>query len=280
MPGTYTKIRTTFPSLKGADKKVAGYIIDNPESIIYQSLNEVALKSGVSEPAVIRFAKKIGLKGFQDLKLQLSRDFVEPVRMIHEEINPDDDIRTMVQKVFGSNIQTLRDTQDVLDEKEMERTVTAMEKAKRIYFVGVGTSGPNANDAFHKFFRLGFNCNCYTDSHLQIMAASLLTPKDVVVAISHSGSTKDPIETLEVAKDRGATTIVITNNSISPITKLADIVLNTASRETRFRSEAMASRIAQSVIIEALYTIMSMRNLNRAARSQEAIDKYIVVKQL
>lgn len=280
MTGTYTKIRTTLPSLRGADKRVAQYVIDNPQEIIYQSLNEVALKSGVSEPAVIRFSRKIGLRGFQDLKLHLSRDFVAPMRMIHEEIEVTDEIQSMVRKVFGSNIQTLQDTLEVLDVKEIERAVTAIKKARKILFIGVGTSGPNTNDAFHKFFRLGFNCNCYTDSHLQIMAASLLSPEDVVVAISHSGSTKDPIETLEVARECGAITIVITNNSISPIIKYADIVLNTASRETRFRSEAMASRIAQSVIIETLYTIVSMHNLDLATRLQERIDKYIVMKQL
>ncbi|MFC1558819.1 MurR/RpiR family transcriptional regulator, partial [candidate division KSB1 bacterium] len=267
------------PSLKGSEKKLASYIINNAESMIYQSLNEVAFKSKVSEATVIRFSRKIGLKGFQDLKLHLSRDIVSPIKSIHEDIEESDDPKTIVVKVFSSEIQTLQDTMEILDIKEINKTVRAIENADNVVFVGVGTSGPNTNDAYNKFIRLGLNCHCYTDSHLQVMAASLLKKGDVVIAVSHSGSTKDPIETLQVAKKHGAVTVAITNNSISPITSIADIVLNTASRETMMRSEAMASRIAQTAIIDSLYTILAMKNMEKTMEVQRAIEESIVIKQ-
>lgn len=279
MNGILVKIRSIYSSLKGSEKKLAKYIKENSESMLYQSLNEVAIKSNVSEATIIRFSRKIGLKGFQDLKLHLSRDIISPIKSIHEDLKEGDNVKTIVSKVFGINIQTLKDTLEIIDVNEIKKAVKSIEKARKILFIGVGTSGPNTIDAYNKFFRLGFNCHCYTDSHLQIMAASLLKRGDVVIAISHSGSTKDPIETIEVAKKRGARTIAITNNSISPITKIADIVLNTASRETRFRSEAMASRIAQTTIIDALYTIISMKNIKRTMNAQRNIEEFIVIKQ-
>ncbi len=279
MNGIIIKIRSMYSSLKGSEKKLTKYIIKNAESILYQSLNEVAMKSKVSEATIIRFSRKIGLKGFQDLKLHLSRDIVSPIQSIHEELKEGDSINNIVSKVFGSNIQTLKDTIEILDIKEVERAVNAIEKAGKILFIGVGTSGPNTIDAYNKFFRLGYNCHCHTDSHIQVMAASLLKKEDLVIAISHSGSTKDPIETLEVAKKKGAVTIAITNNSISPITKVADIVLNTASRETKFRSEAMASRVAQATILDVLYTIVSMKNIENTIEAQRNIEEHIVIKQ-
>ncbi|MCK4966381.1 MurR/RpiR family transcriptional regulator [bacterium] len=279
MKGIIIKLRSLNPSLKGSEKKLVSYIIDNAESIIYQSLNEVALKSKVSEATVIRFSRKIGLKGFQDLKLHLSRDIVSPVKSIHGDIEEGDDAKTIISKVFSSEIQTLQDTMEILDIKEIKKTVRAIENADNVVFVGVGTSGPNTTDAYNKFIRLGLNCHCHTDSHLQVMAASLLKKGDVVIAVSHSGSTKDPIETLQVAKKHGAVTVAITNNSISPITSIADIVLNTASRETRLRSEAMASRIAQTAIIDSLYTILAMKNMKKTMEVQRAIEESIVIKQ-
>ncbi len=279
MKGILLKLKSMIASLKGTEKKLAKYIIENAESIIYQSLNEVAVKSKVSEATIIRFSRKIGLKGFQDLKLHLSRDIVSPIQSIHEELKENDDEKTILSKVFGSNIQTLRDTLELIDIAEIKRAVKAIERAGKILFIGVGTSGPNTIDAYNKFFRLGIDCHCYTDSHLQVMAASLLKKDDLVIAISHSGSTKDPIETLEVAGSKGAVTIAITNNSISPITKIADIVLNTASRETKFRSEAMASRVAQATIIDILYTIISLKNLKQTVEAQKNIEECIVIKQ-
>ncbi len=279
MRGILLKLKSIVTSLKGTEKKLTKYIIENAESIIYQSLNEVAVKSKVSEATIIRFSRKIGLKGFQDLKLHLSRDIVSPVKSIHEELKKDDDEKTILSKVFGSNIQTLKDTLELIDVAEIKRAVRAIEKAGKILFIGVGTSGPNTIDAYNKFFRLGIDCHCYTDSHLQVMGASLLKKDDLVIAISHSGSTKDPIETLEVAKSRGAVTVAVTNNSISPITKVADIVLNTASRETKFRSEAMASRVAQATIIDVLCTIVSIKNLEQTIDAQRNIEECIVIKQ-
>ena len=279
MEGIIIKLRTLYPSLKGSEKKLARYVIDNAEEIIYKSLNEVALKSKVSEATIVRFSRKIGLKGYQDLKLHLSRDIVSPIKSIHGDIKEGDDVKTVVSKVFGSEILTLQDTLEIINMDEVKKAVGIIEKAKNIVFIGVGTSGPNTIDAYNKFIRLGLNCHCYTDSHLQVMAVSLLKKGDVVIAISHSGSTKDPIETLQVAKRKGACTIVITNNSISPITSYADIILNTASRETKFRSEAMASRIAQTAIIDSLYTILSLKNIKRTLEVQKLIEESIVIKQ-
>jgi len=121
MNGILIKIKSMYASLKGSEKKLAKYIIENTEVILYQSLNETAIKSKVSEATIIRFSRKIGLKGFQDLKLHLSRDIVSPIHSIHEELEENDDVKTIVSKVFGGNIQTMKDTLEMLDISEVEK---------------------------------------------------------------------------------------------------------------------------------------------------------------
>jgi len=157
--------------------------------------------------------------------------------------------------------------------------VEAIAAANHVYFIGVGTSGPNTLDAYNKFFRLGIPCSAHTDSHLQAMVISMVIREDVVIAITHSGGTKDPVYTLELARKRGATTIAITNFSRSPISRIADIVLYTASSETRFRAEALESRIAQVAIVDTLWTMLALRDPKRTTELQQLIEQAVVEKQ-
>lgn len=277
--GTISKIRGIIPSLNSAERKIAKYIIGHPEDILYQSVNEVANKSDVSEATVVRFARKIGFRGFQDLKISMAREMVSPIKAIHQDLMENDTDEDIVKKVFNSNIQALHDSMSITDFSEYSRAADAIVRANRVLIIGVGTSSPITMDAYNKLLRLGINCRAQTDGHLQVMEASLLKQGDVIIAISHSGSTLDPIQTLKVAKNAGATAICITNNSLSPITKIADIKLLTASRETKFRTEAMSSRIAQTTIIDSLYTLVAFRNKKKASESIKKIEDAIVIKQ-
>lgn len=279
MGSILTKIQALRQSIKGADSLLANYLVEHPDQIIYKSVAEVAQESGVSEATVIRFARKLGLTGYQDLKLHLAHEVISPMRSIHEAITTDDTPETLLSKVFGSHIATLNDTLQVVDAKALAKAADAIAKARHVYFVGVGTSGPNTLDAYNKFFRLGVPCSAHTDSHLQAMVVALAGPQDVVVAITHSGNTKDPAATLTLARKAGATTIAITNFSRSPITRIANIVLHTASMETRFRAEAVASRIAQVAIIDTLWTMIALRDQRRTADLQERIEDAVADKQ-
>lgn len=275
-----TKIDLSATDFSRTEKKLAKYITDSTRDILYMSLAEVAMQSGVSEATVIRFARKLGLKGFQDLKLHLAHEVLSGPEAIQEDVRKDDPPIDIFNKVFTEHRQTLDDTLKTLDTKRINRAVDLLAAAKEIIFVGVGTSSPNTEDAYNKFFRAGFSCSVFTDSHLQVMKASLMDREDVLVVISHSGSTKDPIETVEVAKSVGAKTIAITNYSKSPLTKAVDVVLFTASPEVKYRSEAMASRIAQVAIIDALLTCLAFRNLDRVENCQIKIDRAIAGKQI
>ncbi len=237
LSGAGARIRGIMPSLLPAERKVAEYVVASPESIIGESIGEVAAHSGVSEATIIRFCRTAGFRGFQDLKISLARLLVSPLASaLHEDVTARDDMATVARKVFAANIDSLNDTLALVDPDMVSAAVQIVSGAGKLLVIGVGTSAPVAFDAYAKLMRLGVAATLQTDSHLQMMEAALLGKGDAILAISHSGSTMDPVETVKVGKSAGAKAVCITCNSLSPLAKISDVTLLTASRETRFRS--------------------------------------------
>jgi RpiR family transcriptional regulator, carbohydrate utilization regulator len=277
-PGFFTRLNAAMSKLRDSEKKIVEFIQNNQEEIIHLSITEVSERSETSESSVVRLCKRLGYKGFQDMKIHLAKEVIEPVKQIHEVIEKDDNVRMIKKKVFQSNIQALYDSVEVCSDEQLEKAVQAIKEAGTIEFYGSGGSGTVALDAQHKLLKLGIKSYAYNDSVLQAMSASVLTEKDVVIGISHTGSSTDVLNAMKIAKEAGATLICITNSSKSPITTLSDIVLQTASNETMFRTDAIASRIAQLTIIDILVAAVAnekyeyyYQNLQKTRKS--TIDK-------
>lgn len=254
-------IRRELPPTAG---RIADFIVANAADVVHMSVTEVAERSGSSEGSVIGLCQHLGARGFQQIKISLARDLVQPVQFIHEDLEPDDTIATVVAKIFRSDMQALLDTQKALDLNALTRAVSAIRKASRVELFGIGSAATIAEDANYRLLRIGVNSRATVDSHIQAITASLCTPDVAVITISHSGSTIETLTATKLAKEAGATTIVVTNYGRSPLLAHADIVLNTLARETQFRTEAMTSRIAQLAIIDALIAALALADYDRA----------------
>jgi RpiR family transcriptional regulator, carbohydrate utilization regulator len=213
---------------------------------------------------VVRLCHQIGTTGYQDLKLALARELVEPVQFIHEDLQPADTVGTVVEKIFRSNVQALIDTLQVLDVGAMQRAVDLILAAERVELYGIGSAAPIAVDAHYRMLRIGIPCAVVVDSHVQAVSASLTGPTVTTLTISHSGSTRETLASTRLAKEAGAHTIVITNYGKSPIQAYADVVLYTAARETQFRTEAMTSRIAELCIVDTLNACLALATYERS----------------
>lgn len=247
-------IRGSYRNFSEKEKKIADYILNDPRNIIHLTINQIADELSLAESTVFRFCQRVGFKGFQAFKIALAAEVVTPLKDIHEKIEEGDNVRTVAEKVFRSNIKTMEDTLQIIDGEALEHAVSAVMAARKIEFFGNGGSAVVAMDGYHKFVRLGLHVAMNLDAHLQLMSASQLGKEDVAIVISHSGSTRDVLEVLHVLKEKEVTIICVTNFAKSPLSKEADIALYTLSEETDFRSEALASRIAQLSLIDALYT--------------------------
>lgn len=270
VPGSFVRLQGTYSGLRAAEQRVADFILAHPDELIYLTVTELADRTHTSESTVVRLCQKIGYKGYQEFKIVLARDLVEPATAIYAAIEPGDDLATVKTKVFQANAQALRDTLEVLDEGQLQRAVDTIAGARRLEIYGVGGSSPLALDAYHKFVKLGVAAVALSDGDLMAMSSSLLAAGDVALGISHTGASRDVTDALGRAKRHGATTICLTHRSSSPITKVSDVVLVTAAQQTAFSSDASSSRIAQLAVIDTLYVGVAHKN---HARSLEMIER-------
>lgn len=250
--GCLLRLRSARELFKPAEAAVAEFVLARPERVLQMSVSEVARDSGVGEATVIRFCRAAGYKGYQEFKLRLAQDLVEPVEFIHENISFDDATQDLVQKVFQTNQKAVEDTQRAVDPTIVEVAAKALASARRVDIYGVGYSYFSALDLKLKLVRFGLSADALGDPHLQLMAAVTLKRGDVAIGISHSGSTRDVVDALGPARKTGATTMAITNYSPSPLTRVADLVLLTASPESPLGGEVLTSRIAQLCVIDVL----------------------------
>lgn len=251
--GSLAVISDALPKLKGSAQKVAQFMLNSPQETINLTITELGSRVGVSEASIVRFAQSLGYSGFHALKIRLAEDIVSPMSIVHEDLMPDDGSATAVQKAMTVGLRSLEDTIRILDMPVLEAAVKALCNAQQIELFASGNSTPMAMDLNFRLTKIGMNSRFSIDPTMQEMYASLTTPEHVAVGISHTGSSKDTVYALELAKQRGAQTICITNHSESPLTRHGDYNLFTSTRVSHFREEHMASNLATLALTEALY---------------------------
>jgi RpiR family transcriptional regulator, carbohydrate utilization regulator len=273
------RLRGMRAALPPTARRIAGFVLERQADVIHMSITEVADAAAASEGSVVGLCQQLGLKGFQGLKIALAQDLVEPVKFIHEDLERTDDVRTVIDKVFRSDIQALVDTLRVLEPTAVARAVKFIVAARRVEIYGIGSAAPVAEDAYHRMTRIGLDCKVVTDSHSQAVSASLTGRGVAVLTISHSGSTVETVAATRLAKEAGARTICITNVGRSPIEAFADVVLHTAARETQFRTEAMTSRIAELGIVDALNACIALATYDRSIETMQRTFEVLSMKR-
>ncbi|WP_103107249.1 MurR/RpiR family transcriptional regulator [Brevibacillus reuszeri] len=259
--GGLVSLQAILDELKPSERKVAQFILAHPEDVVKLSVQKLAELSGVSEATIIRLARSLNMKGYQELKLRIAGDLTKQTAATgsYQEIMMEGSVESIMQAVSWNNVQSIQDTLSVLSNEEVKKAVDALSRARKIDVYGVGASAVIADDIRQKFSRINLWCEAYSDFHAQLTSAVNLTDKDVVIGISYSGQTEDIIQSLTEARQQGATIITLTKFGPSPVADLAHIRLFTSSVEKSIRSGAMASRIAQLNVIDILFITMVSR---------------------
>ena len=256
------RIQAALSSLSPSEQRVAQLCLADPREFARLAVGELARLSRVSKPTVVRFCRSVGFDGLVDFKRKLSGAVDEGVPFIHRCVNADDKAHEVAVKVIDSTLATLLKYRSDIGMASMERATAmlmdAYQHKKRIQFYGVGDSGVVAQDAQHKFFRLGINTLACSDSHFQIVSASMLEPGDCAVLISNSGRTRDLMEACDIAKKSGASTVVITASG-SPLASAAHIHLADDHGEPFEHYVPMQSRLLHLLIIDILATSVALR---------------------
>ncbi|MBU3648664.1 MAG: MurR/RpiR family transcriptional regulator, partial [Limnohabitans sp.] len=239
------RIKSTLASLTPAEERVGKLLLSDPRAFGTLPVAELAERAKVSKPTVVRFCRSVGYKGLSDFKLKLAGSLSEGVPFIHRNVGEKDRSNEVLAKVIDNTVTAFlkyrNDASTATIDKAADAIAMCLKKGKRLQFFGVGNSGIVAQDAQHKFFRLGFHTISHSDGHLQIMSASLLGPGDCLVVFSNSGRTRDLLDSCEIAKKNGATTVVVTASG-SPLAQSGKIHLAADHPESYERFSPMVSR--------------------------------------
>ena len=257
------RIKASLPSLAPAEQRVGKLVLLDPRAFANLPVTELAERAHVSKPTVVRFCRSVGYDGLTDFKLKLAGNVSEGVPFIHRSVDADDKTSDVTVKVIDNTVAAFLKYRNDASSYALDQAAQALAgthaSGKRIEFFGVGNSGIVAQDAQHKFFRLGMNTIAYSDGHMQVMSASLLSKGDCVVVISNSGRTRDLMDACDIAKKRGATTIVITASG-SPLATAGHIHLTADHPESYDRYSPMVSRLLHLLIIDILATTVALRS--------------------
>ena len=249
------RIKASLPSLAPAEQRVGKLVLLDPRAFANLPVTELADRAHVSKPTVVRFCRSVGYDGLSDFKLKLAGSVSEGVPFIHRSVDADDKTSDVAVKVIDNTVAAFLKYRNDASFSALDLT---HKTGKRIEFYGVGNSGIVAQDAQHKFFRLGVNAIAYSDGHMQVMSASMLGKGDCVVVISNSGRTRDLMDACDIARKRGATTIVITASG-SPLATAGQIHLSADHPEGYDRYSPMVSRLLHLLIIDILATTVALR---------------------
>lgn len=260
------RIKAALPALPPAEQRVAKLLLADARAFANLPVSELADRAHVSKPTVVRFCRSVGYDGLADFKLKLAGSVNEGVPFVHRAVDEDDKPGDLIVKVVDNAVAALLHYRNDAASHAFERAIAALTEAgrqgKRIEFYGVGNSGIVAQDAQHKFFRLGVNTIACSDGHVQLMSATMLGPGDCAVIISNSGRSRDLMDAAEIARKKGATTIIITASG-SPLAAMGQapgqVLLAVDHPEDFDRYSPMVSRLLHLIAVDILTTGVALQ---------------------
>lgn len=253
-----THIEQRYASLSPAEQRVARWIASHPREAAAATLATVARACGTSQPTVIRFCRRLGLRGFRELGIRLTEALSQPGSYLHRDVSPDDTAPEAIAKVIDASIQALLTVRSQLASMPVAQAVAAMSNARQLAFAGLGASGHVARDACQKFFRLGIPCTALTDTPMILQFAAIAEPADVLVIASQTGRWPELARAAELAQNNGATVIALTDPQTT-LAGAADIVFAYNALEDSNIYTPMSSRLAQLALLDAMQVALALR---------------------
>lgn len=266
-----SKINHAYTSFNTNQKKIADYIITNPDKVVRMSVQELALKTDTSPAAIVRFSKKVGYDGYPTLKLELVLDVsAELEQIIEDQPVETDSFYSFLRQEQKGYLDTINQTFVLINADSLEKVIGYCLEARRIYITGLGGSSSVARDFHNKLTRIDAPAVFNLDAHIQLGNSIHLTPEDLVIAISYRGRTNTVNLIVQRARKRNIRTVAITQNNGSPLSKYAEIILPVYSNDNDLRFGSITSRNSSQVVTDLIYLGMIK---NQAEKSSHKISK-------
>lgn len=282
--GLVARLRAVLPRLSPSMRKVADLLLENPELPLSLSITDLAERAGTSAPTVTRFCRLLGYSGYVPLRVGVAADLGRAssqsdwVSELGRTFDPDESSDTILRSLLASHVGAIQSAADLMDLGAFEQVAAAIATSPHVDLYGIAGSGTVARGVSERLYRIGVNSHAWTEVHLGLASAALLPAGAVAVAISSSGRTTEVVEMLAVARDRGATTVALTGDPLSPLAELADVHLRTSPADEYHSPGELAAQQVQLFACNVLYMFVARATFERTrdslARTSAAIDSH------
>lgn len=274
------KLQAVYQGLTKAERRAADYLLSHPEKIHDLSIVDFARGAGCSEATIVRLSQHIGYEGYPELKADFRPGPEGEELFEYKGLRSDDSPGDVMGKIFAAAAQAISDTATTIDPSAYLGTLEALCQARSVMFCGIGNAAVVAQEAYFRFVRIGFPASFAADPDIQLVLASQLGPKDVFVAVSHSGQTRSLLDVAKEARKVGATVVAITNFPSSELARLAKYVLQTAVFTAYVSGEVMSKRVAELCIVESLFVSFLLRRKSPYTARLAASNEVLKVNKL
>jgi DNA-binding MurR/RpiR family transcriptional regulator len=277
------RIRALMPGLPEAQRATAALILDDPAAVARMTILDLADACRVSTGSITRFCRALGLPGYSALRIALAADTGRSERETWQanmgrQISENDELGQVAEAISAAVSHAVGETLSRLDLAAVEEAASAIARARRVEVCGMGGSAGMGTEFQHRIFRIGVPAWCWSDTQVALTGAALLGPHDVMLAISHSGRTREVIDLAAEAASRGATTVALTNDPESPLARRVDLVLASSVRTDAPGHNSVLSRHAQMAVLDLLYIAVAQRTYDQSteamAATTEAVSPY------
>lgn len=274
------RIRQLYPRLALNERRLADFLLSQPDKARHLSSQKLAEESGVSQSSVVKFAQKLGYKGFPALKLALSESLADKDAItVHNHILSDDPLKMVGEKLLTEKLSAIRATLDINSEEKLNDVLQLLKNARRILLVGIGASGLVAKDFSWKLMKIGINAVAEQDMHALLASVQAMGPGDVLLAISYTGERREINLAAQEAVQVGADVVAFTGFTPNTLQQSANYCLYTVAEEQSTRSAAISSTTAQLALTDLLFMALVQNDPERASshiRHSEALVKKLV----
>ncbi|HEX9106590.1 MAG TPA: MurR/RpiR family transcriptional regulator [Longimicrobiales bacterium] len=265
------------PRLPRAELRIADFVLQHPESVITMNMADLKAVAGVSDPTIIRFARRFHCSGYPELKVRLAQSLAPEAPFSHEEILPTDSVDAAVHKTLRNSINFLRRFEQDCDPAAIGRAADILLLAHEVFLFGLGISQTIAYDAEHKFLRIGLHCRLIEGQQRQALLATTVRKEDVVVLLSHSGETRALVESAAAARDRGAHTIAITAPH-SHLARTCELVIGVPRYEHSEVYTPLTARLNHFIVTNMLVAVVGVKQGQPRPDNLAALDPWLTEK--
>lgn len=280
----FTRINRAYYDLTMSERKIADYVTAHRQESQLMSISELAQAVGVAEATISRFCRRLGYKGYNAFKVAVASHAVSPpagsANPLSGEVLPEDSVQDMCRKICAADVEAINQTLELIRPEAIVKAADLLVNARWVLCMGQGGSMLLAQEAAHLFATAMPNFFDVSDSHMQAIRAALLSEQDVIFYFSYSGATKDLIDMMKIAQDRGVKVILVTRYPNSPGAVMADVVLECGSVEGPLQLGSVAARVAQLYIVDVLFSEVSRRSIESVRSRRKQVAEVISEKHL